>query len=158
MVRVFYALLAAGAVFAAHPAFAQAPDQAEDGRYSFHRVEDGFLRLDSRSGQVSLCGRKTVGWGCQAVPDERVALESEIARLQGDNAALKKEILSHGLSLPSTIKGESKADAPVAKRDELELKLPSQAELERMRGLIEKVWRRLVEMIVNLQKDMMQKT
>ena len=105
MVRVFYALLAAGAVFAAHPAFAQAPDQAEDGRYSFHRVEDGFLRLDSRSGQVSLCGRKTVGWGCQAVPDERVALESEIARLQGDNAALKKEILSHGLSLPSTIKG-----------------------------------------------------
>ena len=34
------------------------------------------------------------GWHCQPVPDERSALEAEIARLQGDNAALKKELLS----------------------------------------------------------------
>src|SRR5688500_2642357 len=47
-----------------------APDAA-DHRYSFHRVQDNFVRLDSRTGQVSVCGRETAGWACRAVPDER---------------------------------------------------------------------------------------
>ena len=34
------------------------------------------------------------------VPDERSALETEIARLQGENATLKKELLARGLPLP----------------------------------------------------------
>src|SRR5438034_10928158 len=53
-----------------------APDSA-DGRFTFHRADDGFLRLDGRSGQVSLCQRRSAGWECQAVPDERAALEGE---------------------------------------------------------------------------------
>src|SRR5206468_12569271 len=83
------------------PAKAQnAPDSA-DGRFTFHRADDGFLRLDGRSGQVSLCQRRSAGWECQAVPDERAALEGEIARLQSDNANLKRELLAHNLPLPN---------------------------------------------------------
>ena len=36
--------------------------------------------------------------------------------------------------------------------------MPSDAELDRVMGFIEKVWRRLVEMMVDLQRDMQRKS
>ena len=94
---------------------AQAPaPESEDMRYTFNRVDDGYLRLDGRTGQVSFCMRRTVGWTCQAVPDERTALEAEIARLGAENAALKKDLLARNLPLPGTVK----PDAPAAKPEE----------------------------------------
>ena len=82
------------------------PADTEQGRFSFHKVDEGFLRLDTRSGQVSLCNHKNLGWACETIPDERTALENEIARLQTGNAALKKELLARGLSLPEPVKPE----------------------------------------------------
>jgi hypothetical protein len=80
-------LLAHFAVASAQTAM---PD-SENGRYSFHPVVDGVLRLDTRTGQISQCSRSDAGWACKVVPDERSVLETEIARLQGENATLKKE-------------------------------------------------------------------
>ncbi len=71
--------------FAAASAQTATPD-SENGRYSFSAVADGVLRLDSRTGQVSQCSRSDAGWACKVVPDERAALETEIVRLQGENA------------------------------------------------------------------------
>ncbi|HEY7243521.1 MAG TPA: hypothetical protein VH934_12760 [Xanthobacteraceae bacterium] len=137
------------------PAPAQAPTpENEDTRYSFNRVDDGYLRLDGRTGQVSFCTRRTAGWACAAVPDERAALEDEIARLQAANAALKKDLLARNLPLPGTVK----PDAPAAKPEEPRLQLPSDAELNKMMGFLEKVWRRFVDMIVSLQRDMLKKS
>jgi hypothetical protein len=149
------ALIVAGCALATPPVRAQTtqPDN-EDARFSFYRTDDGYLRLDGRSGQVSLCTRRTAGWLCQAVPDERAALEGEIARLQADNAALKKELIAHNLALPGTIK----PDAPSAKVEEPRLQLPSDAEIKQVVGFIEKVWRRLVEMVASVQRDLMKKT
>ena len=148
------AFIVAAFAFAA-PAFAQsAPPDNEDNRYTFNRADDGYLRLDGRTGQVSLCTRRTVGWACQLVPDERGALEAEIARLQGENAALKKDLLARNLPLPGLVK----PDPPAPKPDEPRLQLPSDADLNKVVTFIEKVWRRLVEMIVNLQKDVLRKS
>jgi hypothetical protein len=69
------------------------PD-SENGRYSFNPVANGLLRLDTRTGQVSHCSRNDSGWACKVVRDERSALETEIARLQGENATLKKGLLA----------------------------------------------------------------
>ena len=66
--------------FAVASAQTATPD-SENGRYSFNPVADGVLRLDTRTGQVSQCSRGDVGWACKVVPDERSALETEIARL-----------------------------------------------------------------------------
>jgi hypothetical protein len=148
----------------AAPAPGRSAPDADDSRYSFHRVQDSFVRLDSRTGQVSVCGRETAGWACRAVPDERTALEEAIGRLQGDNAALKKELLARGLSLP----GGVKPDAPAAKESDKgndkpaearpTPKMPSDAELDRVLAFIEKVWRRLVEMMVDFQRDIQRKS
>jgi hypothetical protein len=126
------------------------PD-SENGRYSFNPLADSVLRLDTRTGQVSQCRRSDAGWACKAVPDERSALESEIARLQGENAMLKKELLARGLPLP----GVSSPSA--AKPDEPELKLPSDAEVDKMVSFLEKVWRRLIEMGTTLRKELEKK-
>jgi hypothetical protein len=138
------------------PAFAaraqNTPPDTEESRYVFNRVQDGFVRLDTKTGQVSLCSRRTV-WTCDVVADERVALDNEIARLQAENAMLKKELLARGLDLP----GGVKPPPPEARGGDQEFKLPSNAEFERMMAFLEKTWRRLVEMMNNFQRDILKK-
>src|SRR6266540_1334045 len=127
MIRAAVAVILAGLLGAAPAAFAQnsTPD-SENGRYSFNQLPDGLLRLDGRTGQVSLCSKRAIGWACQAVPDERTALETEINRLQGENVALKKELIARGIALPGGINAPQR---PAGKSDELVLQLPSDADL-----------------------------
>ena len=139
---------------AAPPAAAPATPpvmESDDPRYTFNRVQDGYLRLDTRTGQVALCSRRQVGWACQLLPDDRQALEGEIARLQAESGALKKELLSRGIALPSGVK-----PPPPERKDEAAK--PVDPELNRVLTMIETVWRRLVEMIAGLQRDMMKKS
>ena len=144
-------VLAVAAVLAAPAARAENGPDNEDARFSFHRTNDGYLRLDGRSGQVSLCLRRPSGWQCQAVPDERAALEAEIARLQADNTSLKRELLSRNLPLPSGVKAEP---PPLPRGGNPRVQVPSDAELNQIMTFMEKVWRRMVEMIVTTQRDM----
>jgi hypothetical protein len=122
------------------------PD-SENGRYSFYPVADGVLRLDTRTGQISQCSRSDAGWACKVVPDERSALETEIARLQGENATLKKQLLARGLPVPGA------PDPSTAQPADPEPKLPSDADVDKVISFLEKVWRRLVEMGRSVQKD-----
>jgi hypothetical protein len=140
------AILAAVACLAAFaPAGAQALDR-ENGRYAFKDVADGLLRLDTRSGQVSLCTKLAAGWACQTLPDDRSALEDEIARVQKENALLRKELASRALPLPEGARPE------LGGRDQ-ELKVPTDAEIDRAMTVLEKMWRRLVDMVQRLQKE-----
>jgi len=138
----------------APPASVQQPGggpATSDGRYVFYRVQDSIIRLDSRTGQVSQCSGGAPGWSCQTVPTERAALESEIARLQGENATLKKELLARSIPLPDGLRSET----PAAKAPEATpgIKTPTDADLDRVMTFMEKVWRRLVEMMSELQRD-----
>jgi hypothetical protein len=129
------------------------PPENAEGRYTFSRMNEGYVRLDNRTGQVSICNKRTVGWTCQLAPEDRGVLENEIARLQEDNASLKKELLAHGLPLPGSMKGEP----PVA-HNERTFSLPSDPNIDRMKVIVEKAWRRLVDMITTLQKDVLKKS
>ncbi|MBB4197325.1 hypothetical protein CCR94_16935 [Rhodoblastus sphagnicola] len=82
-VGLFSAL--AGPVRAQTPA----PAEAENGRFAMTPVANGFLRLDTKTGQTSLCTTSADQAQCRAGADERAALEAEIARLSKENAALK---------------------------------------------------------------------
>ena len=134
-----------------------------DERFSFHRVKDDLLRLDQRTGEVSQCSWSATGWSCAAVPDERTALDSEIGRLQRENAALKKLLLSNNLELPnrlrpqaSAAKGDSAtANAPETSKGPAQSK---QADLNRAIAFMKDVWRRLVEMMADLQRDIQRKS
>ena len=89
------------------------------------------------------CGFRIGRWGRSAA--------REIARLQGENATLKKELLARGLPVP----GVSSPSA--AKPDEPELKLPSDAEVDKVMSFLERIWRRLIEMGRDVQQDLEKK-
>src|SRR5215510_2589864 len=169
MSRVLLLLLAA---MAAAPASAQDLLHESDGRYVYRPAENGMLRLDTRTGQVSLCARQEAGWSCNAMPDERAAYEQEITRLQDENAAMRKALAERRDRTAEIIRPpapipEPKAEAPKTeepkgtepKREEpkadeqknneqksveLKLRLPTQDEIDRMVAYVEKVWRRML--------------
>jgi len=138
--------LIAGFIALAPAAFAQTAPDNENGRYSFSAVSDGMLRLDTRTGQVSLCAKKDAGWSCNAVPDERTALESEIARLQRENGAMKKDMLARNLPLPAGVSG-SVASTDQQRELNVTVPLPSDADIDRAMTAFEKMWRRMVEIV-----------
>lgn len=117
-----------------------------DGRYTFNKVADGFLRLDTQTGEVSLCSPQPVGWACLAAPEDRAVLENEIARLHRQNGLLKQDLLSHGLPLPP-----GTAPEPVIGDKDLVAPPPRNDDLDRVIAVIRRMWHRLVEAIAQGQ-------
>jgi hypothetical protein len=140
---------------------AQSMPDAENGRYALSPVDDGVVRLDTRTGAVSTCNNTGAGWACYAAPDERAALDAEIGRLQADNEKLKAQLAAR----EPTVTG--KIDEPLPKTDSLkkpepkvadgerkiEIPLPSDRDMDRVMSFLEQAWRRLVEMANRMQKD-----
>ena len=148
--------LAASALCAAlsAPALAESemPD-SEHGRYTFNKVAEGFLRLDTQTGQVSVCNQRAVGFACQAVPDDRTVLENEIGRLRGENAALKKEMLAHGLALPGA--GSAAPESTGSHDNDITIRLPDKSEIDRVVAYAGQLWQHLVEAIARAQKQVL---
>ena len=156
MVSKALVVVIAVAFVLAKPIFAQdATPAPAEGRYVFSRVDDGFLRLDTRTGQVSLCGRQTVGW---ASPDgsrgSDRAGERDYGRLQRENAVLKEDLMSRGLSLPRGVMPEPQG----ADRRDLTLRLPDHADVDRVVMFVGRVWRRMVEVIASAQSQLLHKS
>ena len=152
---------------------AQSMPDVENGRYTLSPVADGVIRLDTRTGAVSICSSSGAGWACYSVPDERVALDAEIGRLQADNEKSRDELEKLKAELAArepTVTG--KIDEPLPKTDSLkkaepkvaepkvaegerkiEIPLPSDRDMDRVMSFLEQAWRRLVEMANRMQKD-----
>ena len=151
---MFFLALVAGAA----PALGEGAPESDNGRFSFKEVPDGILRLDSRTGQVSLCSRITE-WACRTLADDRVAFDKEIGRLLDENATLRKQLeeARHAPVPPETVPPASGANPPAAvqppKQGERELTLPSDADVNRMMAFLEKMWRRLLDMAQRTQRE-----
>jgi hypothetical protein len=139
------------------PAEANAPPKAPS-RFTFSRVDKNFLRFDNETGHVAFCSPHGPSWVCEAVPEERAALEKEIARLQDEVTTLKTEVARLTAPPPHPVPPQTVPPGPQAgKGGDAPIKLPTAEDLAQARAFLESAWRRLVEMIVNIQKDMMQK-
>jgi hypothetical protein len=136
-------------------------------RFAYHKIDDGYLRLDLRSGEVATCRPHPGGWTCTLAAEERTALENEIARLQRDNALLKQALLEHGLPLPTS--GNEAAVPPVAAAPTSPAEAapprppapipPPQADarepqIERAIAMMERLWRRIVDLAATIQRDL----
>jgi hypothetical protein len=147
------------------PALAQGAPDSDNGRFTFKEVPDGILRLDGRTGHVSLCSKVTE-WACRTLADDRTALENEIGRLLDENAALRKQLEARAPVPPETVPPGSVAPAPATptippaasapKQGEREFNLPSDAEVNRMMAFLEKMWRRLLDMAQRTQRELEQ--
>lgn len=150
---------------------AQNPPTDENGRYTLSAIDTGYLRLDTRTGAVSVCTPRG-GWTCRVVPDERAALDQEIGRLQGQVDALKAQLASRR----DTVKG--KIDEPLTKTDSLKKdapeksaangeagKKPAEADSgkdaatgsqtspqQKLTAALDRVWQHLIEIAARVQK------
>jgi hypothetical protein len=155
MIRSGFAVAFAAALLAAPAAADEAtPPDTAGGRYVFSKQADGFLRLDTQSGAVALCSQQPVGWACKAAAEDRTVLENEIARLQSENVALKQELLSHGLALPSGMAPEPTG----AQNSDSSVRLPSDADIDRVVAFFGRVWQRFVEAVERAQKQVFNKS
>jgi hypothetical protein len=145
-------------------AVAESMPDTENGRYTLAPAGDGVIRLDTRTGAVSNCSDSSAGWACYAVPDERVAMDAEIGRLQAENEKLKAQLASRD----GTVQGKSDDALPKADRQpgprivepktpdgerKLEIPLPSDQDMDRLMSFVERAWRRLVDIANRIQKD-----
>jgi hypothetical protein len=145
--------IAIAAVCLSTPVLADdATPDTNGGRYTLNKVTDGFVRLDTQTGEVALCSQRTVGWACQAAPEDRAAFEGEIARLRGENAALKQALLSRGLPLPSGVTPER------SHNNDITIRLPDDADIDRAVAYVSRLWNRFVDAVSRAQKQMMNKS
>ena len=106
---------------------------AQEGRYRFETTEDGYVRFDSGTGDISVCRKTGEELVCRMSADERRALEDQIDTLQARVEELEAAL----------------AGVEAAPEDGL----PSEAELDRTLGIMEEVFRRFHGMVRDLESD-----
>jgi hypothetical protein len=123
---------------------AAAQTVTRDGRYAIVPVEDGFLRLDTGTGAVSRCTGKIDRLTCRILPDERLAYEAEIGRLEDriDELEGRVAVLEEKRTFGSL-------DAPDGDGE-----LPSEEEIDKVMTLAEKVMRRFFGFVKELKRDL----
>jgi hypothetical protein len=152
---------------------------SDNRRFVFHRVDGNLLRLDLHTGSVDSCGPTGADWTCAPGRDDRTVLDREIARLQRDNAVLKNALLEHSVPLPAgmappapgtggwwggeeTIPRPPQSVPPAAPGSPTSGSAPGKpaqgqpagSEFDHIVDAVEKGWRRLVEMMTNLRRDL----
>lgn len=136
------------AVLIAFPALAQ---ETAPGRYAMTPTNEGMLRLDRRSGEVSLCSNVAGNWACRSVPDDRIALENEIDRLNAENRRLRVELGEPGGE------GGDKRGHGDREGEGKKWWLPDDREVEEFRNFLEKMMREFRALVESLQQDKQEK-
>lgn len=102
-----------------------------EGRYRMEKTETGFVRLDTASGDVSLCREQDGQIVCRMAADERAAFEKELDLLTRRVEALEK----------GGVSGQTAAKPA----------LPTDEEIDRTMTIMEKMMQRFMGIVKNLE-------
>jgi hypothetical protein len=123
-------LLTAGLMVTMMPVSGFAEDENAGSRYTMEKTEAGIVRLDTRTGAVTLCSIDNAQLVCRMAADERAAFEQELNLLSDRVTALEK----------------TAAQAPIAR-------LPTDEELDRSMSFMEKMLKRFMGTMQELEKS-----
>ena len=112
--------------------------RAETGRYTMTPTKDGVLKLDTKTGAVSLCRNVGTGWSCENVDEPGKGLHARIDRLERENERLRARLERRS--------GSGSHDCG-------KLQLPSEQEVDKTMDFVEKLLNRFKGMIEDLKKD-----
>jgi len=135
-------------------------EKVSEGRFSFYRVDGGFLRFDSQSGQIAFCNSQTSSWACEGVPENRAALEKQVDRLRAEIAELKQQLKEQEEPPrpPQTIPTPSPAPPAASPPDGRDsTALPGREEFARAAAALQEAWNRFVELMKGLKNEMQRK-
>ncbi len=140
----------------AGPASAQLVTDPLDGdQYLIVEIDDGVLRIDRQSGDISECQETQNGWICRLAADDRLAYEAEINRLDAEVERLEVELLAarDGLTADDrdlSLVPDDGVDEPSVRE---RLDLPTDEELDAVMDTAEEVMRRFFDMVQGLRED-----
>ncbi|WP_099867871.1 hypothetical protein [Pararhizobium haloflavum] len=109
------------------------PALAQDAnRYTMNPTDDGYVRLDTMTGEVSICRERGEQMVCQLAADDREAFERQLDSLEDRVAALESAI------------GDGARDGDA---------LPTDEEIDRTMGIMETFMRRFFSIVEDLNRD-----
>ena len=128
MNRPAMALAAVVATLATVPSSAQ---EAE--RYQLERTQDGYVRLDTRSGRMSVCQERGKQLICRTASEERDSGERDLDALEDRIGTLEDRI--------AALEGRR-----------MESDLPSEEEFEQTLGYMERFFRRFMDIVTEMDR------
>jgi hypothetical protein len=76
------------------------PAAADAGRYVMEKTEEGYVRMDTATGEMSICTEKSGQLVCKLAADERAAFQDALDRLE-DRVARLEDRVERTLAYPS---------------------------------------------------------
>jgi hypothetical protein len=117
-------------------------------RYEMKPVDGGgFIRLDTETGDMSLCSRKDAEWSCQQLSEGGADTE----RLRAENRQLKDEIRRLEAMVPPTDKArphDPRADRPGAR-----MQLPTEEELDQAMTYLQRMFRKFRDKLKEFEDE-----
>ncbi len=114
------------------------PAGAQDAdRYTLERSADGYVRMDRRTGEMSICEERSGQLVCRLAADERSAFQEEVDRLADRLSGLEKRL----------------AELEAAGRSNTEKVLPTEEDFEKSLGYMERFFRRFMDIVRDFEKD-----
>jgi tetrahydromethanopterin S-methyltransferase subunit B len=113
------AFLAAGTMLAGAAA------AAESERYRLEKSETGYVRMDTQTGEMSICEERSGQLVCRVAADERSAFQSDVEQLEARVRTLESRVEALEGSLAAR----------------LEKSLPSEEDFERTMSYMERFFR-----------------
>lgn len=104
-------------------------------RYRLEKTETGYVRMDTSTGEMSICEERGGQLVCKVAAEEHTAFQDEVDRLQTKLDGLEGRV------------------ANLEKRAIPEALLPSEEEFDKSMDFMEKFFRRFMDIAKDLDKD-----
>lgn len=130
MNRMLMPILLLGGLSVVPAASAQEP---APGRYAMQKTESGIARLDTQTGEVSLCEEKEGDIVCRMAADERTAFELELDLLTKRIETLEKAVGDGGSSVKP--------------------RLPTKEEIDQTMSIMERMMRSFMGIVKDLEGE-----
>jgi flagellar motility protein MotE (MotC chaperone) len=109
----------------------------ETERYRLEKSATGYIRMDTRTGAMSICEERSGQLVCKMAADERAAFQDEVDRLQSSLKALDERVAKL-------------ENSPTAR---LESTLPTEEEFNKTMGYMERFLRGFMGIVKDMDKD-----
>ncbi|TGP20577.1 MULTISPECIES: hypothetical protein [unclassified Mesorhizobium] len=109
----------------------------ETDRYRLEKSANGYVRMDTQTGAMSICEERSGQLVCKMAADERAAFQDEIDRLQGSVKALDERV--------------AKLEDSLSAR--LESQLPSEEDFNKTMSYMERFFRSFMDIVKDMDKE-----
>jgi flagellar motility protein MotE (MotC chaperone) len=109
----------------------------ETDRYRLEKSANGYVRMDTQTGAMSICEERSGQLVCKMAADERAAFQDEVDRLQSSVKALDERVVKLENSLSAR----------------LESTLPSEEDFNKTMSYMERFLRGFMGIVKDMEKD-----